>query len=86
LADEQSVSLTARHGLITALIFHLEPPLNASTEATKIKQDYLDTLALSLVGRRYGSLEGAEEAIPPDEDATLKDIHQEVVEWLRKAM
>jgi lipoate-protein ligase A len=51
-----------------------------------VKQDYLDTLALSLVGRRYESLEGAEEAIPHDKDPALKEIHNEVVEWLRKAM
>ena len=78
--------MTARHGLITSFIFHLAPPLNASAEATKVKQDYLDTLALSLVGRRYESLEGAEEAIPHDKDPALKEIHDEVVEWLRKAM
>ena len=67
-------------------MFHLTPSLNASTDATKRKQDYLDTLALSLVGKRYESLEGAEEAIPPDEDMSLKGIHSEVIEWLRKAM
>jgi len=78
--------LTARHGLITSFIFHLAPPLNVSAEATKVKQDYLDTLALSLVGRRYESLEGAEEAIPHDRDPVLKQIHTEVVEWLRRAM
>jgi len=38
------------------------------------------------VGRRYESLEGAEEAIPHDKDLALKDIHHEVVKWLKGAM
>jgi lipoate-protein ligase A len=68
------------------LTFHLEPPLHASAEITKTKQKYLDTLALSLVGRRYESLDGADKAIPADSDTSLKGMHEEVIAWLRGAM
>jgi lipoate-protein ligase A len=64
----------------------LTPPINTSTETTKLKQDFLDTLALSLVGKRYESLDGAEDRIPADEQDSHREMHLEVVDWLRRAM
>ncbi|WWC69572.1 uncharacterized protein I206_103515 [Kwoniella pini CBS 10737] len=82
-----SANLTARHALLISLTFHLEPLHNESTEKTMEKQNFLDSLALSLVGHRYESLEGVEGALDHQwEDEKWRERGNEVISWLRKVM
>ncbi|KAK6902798.1 hypothetical protein I203_108057 [Kwoniella mangroviensis CBS 8507] len=82
-----STSLTARHALITSITFHLTPSLHESTEETSQKQAFLDSLALSLVGHRYESLDGAEGALGHEwEDEKWREMGNEVIGWLRRVM
>ena len=78
--------MTARHGLITSLTLHAKPPPDASQEMVKTTQQYLDALALSLVGKRYESLDDADETLPGDDEPVLREVHTEVIDWLRRAM
>ncbi|WVW83244.1 hypothetical protein I302_105263 [Kwoniella bestiolae CBS 10118] len=82
-----STSLTARHAIITSMTFHLTPSLHESTEETSQKQGFLDSLALSLVGHRYESLDGAEGALGHQwEDERWREMGNEVIGWLRRVM
>ncbi|KAL0250278.1 hypothetical protein I308_102451 [Cryptococcus tetragattii IND107] len=82
-----SISIAARHALITSMGIHLTPPLHVSTEERSIKQAYLDSLALSLVGRRYESLEGFEGVMGEEwDDEHWRDLGNDIVSWLRKHM
>lgn len=79
--------MTARHGLITSLTFHLAPPLHASTDGIKAKQAYLDEVALTLVGKRYETLDDAEVELSADgTNPRLEEVHHEVITWLRRVM
>ncbi|WWD15807.1 hypothetical protein CI109_100231 [Kwoniella shandongensis] len=82
-----SASLTTRHALITSMTFHLSPPLHYSTEEIAEKQEFLDSLALSLVGKRYENLEGAEGAIGDKwDDEHWREVGNEIMTWLRRTM
>ncbi|WVQ98628.1 hypothetical protein IAU59_005758 [Kwoniella sp. CBS 9459] len=82
-----SASLTARHALITSLTLHLTPSVHGNTDETASKQEYLDCLALSLIGCRYETLDGAEGALAPKfEDEKWRELGNEVLAWLRRAM
>ncbi|OCF35398.1 lipoate-protein ligase A [Kwoniella heveanensis BCC8398] len=82
-----SASLTARHALITSLTLHLTPPVHGNTDETASKQEYLDCLALSLIGCRYETLDGAEGALGSQyEDEHWRELGNEVLGWLRKVM
>lgn len=66
---------------------HLTPPLHLSTEERSIKQAYLDSFALSLVGKRYESLEGFEGVMEEEwDDEHWRDLGNDIVSWLRKHM
>ncbi|XAO24119.1 hypothetical protein I312_102909 [Cryptococcus bacillisporus CA1280] len=82
-----SISIAARHALITSMGIHLTPPLHVSTDERSIKQAYLDSLALSLVGKRYESLEGFEGVMGEEwDDEHWRDLGNDIVSWLRKHM
>ncbi|WWC85362.1 uncharacterized protein L201_000225 [Kwoniella dendrophila CBS 6074] len=82
-----SASLSARHAVITALTLHLTPTLHETTESTSEKQSFLDSLALSLVGHRYESLDGAEGALGHAwEEEKWRELGNEIIGWLRKVM
>ncbi|WWC61224.1 uncharacterized protein I303_103804 [Kwoniella dejecticola CBS 10117] len=82
-----SVNLTARHALLTSLTFHLTPQPHERVEETTKKQEFLDSLALSLIGHRYESLEGAEGALGHQwEDEKWRERGNEVIGWLRRVM
>ncbi|WRT67011.1 uncharacterized protein IL334_003977 [Kwoniella shivajii] len=82
-----SASLSARHALLTSLTLHLTPTLHEATEITTTKQSFLDSLALSLVGHRYESLDGAQGALGHEwEDEKWREMGNEVINWLRKVM
>ncbi|WVQ78213.1 hypothetical protein IAT38_000296 [Cryptococcus sp. DSM 104549] len=82
-----SVALTSRHALIQSITFHLTPPLHASRAETAEQQDFLDALALSLVGKPYESLRGAE-GVPSGrfDEEKWRDLGNEVMGWLRRVM
>ena len=53
----------------------------------EVIQGFLDALALSLIGKRYASFEGAEAAeIPGKGSARLYELGNEVLAWMRTAM
>lgn len=78
------MSMTSRHALITSMTIHLTPNYKTDPKRTRKSQEYLDALALSLIGRRYESLEGIEQtAIFEGENQALGE---EVVAWMRGNM
>ena len=78
---DQSVSVTSRHALITFLSLGLSRPvLQGSFRA---RQDYLNALALTLVGKRYETLDGAG---PPPDSGAHYELGEEVIDWLRRVM
>ncbi|KAK8869918.1 hypothetical protein IAR55_000486 [Kwoniella newhampshirensis] len=82
-----SASMTTRHALITSMTFHLSPPLHFSTEEVAEKQQFLDSLALSLIGKRYESLEGAEGTMGDRwDDEHWREVGNEIMSWLRRTM
>ncbi|GFZ46240.1 hypothetical protein JCM24511_04487 [Saitozyma sp. JCM 24511] len=82
-----SVSLTSRHALLTSITFHLSPAFTFSTADTQTHQSFLDALALSLVGRRYETLDGAESPEGEwEEDPKWMELAAEVIAWLRHTM
>lgn len=86
-ADGQAVSLTSRHALLTSLTFHLTPPRTTSEADARTQQDFLDALAISLVGKRYQTLESAEGASGPQfEETRFRALGDEVISWLRRTM
>jgi lipoate-protein ligase A len=83
----QSVSLTSRHALLTSITFHLSPSFAFSTADTQTHQSFLDALALSLVGRRYETLDGAESPEGEwEEDPKWMEMAAETIAWLRHTM
>jgi lipoate-protein ligase A len=79
--------LTSRHALITSLTFHLAPAPTFSSAETHAHQSFLDALALSLVGKRYESLEGAEAPEGQWEDNShWREVAFEVISWFRRTM
>ncbi|ORY32223.1 hypothetical protein BCR39DRAFT_557623 [Naematelia encephala] len=84
---EISASLTSRHALITSLTFHLTPSISATTAETTVRQEFLDALALSLIGARYEALEGADGPEDPAYDTPQwRELSHEIISWLRQAM
>ncbi|WVR05086.1 hypothetical protein IAU60_002098 [Kwoniella sp. DSM 27419] len=82
-----SANISARHAVLTSLTLHLTPTSSASTRDTSLRQEFLDSLALGLIGKRYESLDGAEGAYGSKfEDEHWREFGHEVVAWLRKAM
>lgn len=81
--------MTARHGLITSFTFHLDrtPTPPSSPDSTQHKQDFLDALALSFIGKRYETLEGAESGLSGEYDTPQwRESALEVLQWLRSSM
>ena len=53
----------------------------------RLKQEYLDALALSLIGKRYETLDGA--VSPPDphfDHKQYRELGAEAIDWLRRKM
>ncbi|CAD6580417.1 MAG: Biotin/lipoate A/B protein ligase [Tremellales sp. Tagirdzhanova-0007] len=76
-----SVSLTTRHALITSMSIKL------ADSHDRLKQEYLDALALSLIGKRYETLDGA--VSPPDphfDHKQYRELGAEAIDWLRRKM
>lgn len=76
LTGNQEVSLSARHAVMKSIEFK-----NSEAQPT------LDKLAALLIGLRYETLEGAEDAViatlQPGEEA---EVATQTVQWLRQAM
>ncbi|WVO12777.1 hypothetical protein L204_100385 [Cryptococcus depauperatus] len=82
-----SVSLTSRHAVLTSLTFHLSPPLHSNPTTTAERQAFLDSLALSLIGKRYESLQEVEGAMGYEwDDEHWRDMGNQVLHWLRRSM
>ena len=83
----QSVSLSTRHALITSLTFSLAPSADTPPKDVQAYQDFLNALALSLVGKRYESLVSAE-PLPNSIYQTTKwrELGANIIDWLRQTM
>nr|ODN81240.1 lipoate-protein ligase A [Cryptococcus depauperatus CBS 7841] len=82
-----SVSLTSRHAVLTSLTFHLSPSLHSNPTTTAERQAFLDSLALSLIGKRYESLQEVEGAMGYEwDDEHWRDMGNQVLHWLRRSM
>jgi len=81
----QSISLATRHALLTSVTFHLMP--SPSLSAMEEFQDFLDALALSLIGKRYETLDGIEPPSGPRfKEPKWQALGSEIIAWLRRAM
>ncbi|KAK4687730.1 hypothetical protein P7C73_g2386, partial [Tremellales sp. Uapishka_1] len=81
-----SASLTARHALLTSMTLHYSPAHDADPVQTKQTQDFLDFLALALVGKRYETLDGAEGIGGPLQEVRWREMGDEIISWMRRAM
>ena len=83
----QSVTTAARHCLLTSLTFRLTPSVQANHGDTRVTQDFLDSLALALISKRYETLDGAESSLEPRfNDQRWLHLGTEVLTWLRAVM
>jgi lipoate-protein ligase A len=84
----QSVTITARHALITSAIIGLDPKSDTTSYDEKRQtQTTLDALALAMIGKRYESLEDVKETGGPwSDNAASAALADEVLDWLRRAM
>ena len=70
-----------------SLTFHLTPSLRANQADSQETQDFLDSLALALIGKRYETLDGAKSSLEPRfNDQRWLDLETEVLYWLRAIM
>jgi lipoate-protein ligase A len=83
----QSVTLSSRHALITSIRLRLEPGEGCPPEQAASTQEFLDALALSLLGKRYESLDAVEGTLSGQYDEPdWRSLGTEVIGWLRKNM
>jgi lipoate-protein ligase A len=69
------------------MTLHLTPPRTTLAPEAKALQDHLDALALSMIGKRYATLESAEEQICAFHyGSELRSVSHDVVRWLRETM
>lgn len=81
------MSLSSRHAIITSMTFHLTPPRTTLEPEASGLQNYLDALALSLVGKRYETLDGAEGVNAVEfEESKYRHLTDEILAWLRRTM
>lgn len=77
----QTAHITSKHGRITSAALDYTPPL-VSDEIHDIAEELSSQLAESLVGDKYGSLDGMNQP----EDTQARGMQHDIVQWLRKEM
>lgn len=84
VSREQAASISSKHGLITSAGLHYAPPLVADELHEADAEDACLSLGNSLVGDRYGSLDGTSSNVAMT--GTGGRMQRDIIEWLQHEM